>query len=111
MDAQPVLPFPRSGFGALQDASFPTPPAIRQQPRTAAQRGSVDVPFAELVFRRLRTGREIAQISHLREEIQLPDAILSDPGFAAREKKETSRGWLARLNAGARSSAPSASFR
>jgi hypothetical protein len=110
MDTQPVLPFPRSGFGALQDASFPTPPAVRQQPRTAAQRGSVDVPFAELVFRQLRTG-EIAQIRHLREEIQLPDAILSDPGFAAREKKETSRGWWARSSAGAGSSAPSASFR
>lgn len=111
MNAQPALPFPRSGFGALQDASFPTPLAVRQQPRTDPQGGNVDVPFAELVFRQLRTGREIAQISHLREEIQLPDAILSDPGFAAREKKETSRGSWVRSSAAAGSSAPSASFR
>jgi hypothetical protein len=108
MDAQPAIPFSRSGFGALQDASFRTPTAAR--PRIDPQGGDAHVPFAELAFRQLRTAREIAQISHLREEIEIPDAILLDPGFAAREKKETSRGWWVRSSAGAGSSAPSASF-
>ena len=109
MDAQPALPFSRSGFGALQDANFRTPPAVRQ-PRIDPQGRNADVPFAELAFRQLRTAREIAQISHLRAEIEIPDAILLDPGFAAREKKETSRGWWVRSSAGAGSSAPSALF-
>ena len=111
MDAQPALPFSRSAFGALQNVGLATPPVPRQQPRPDPQGGTVDVPFAELVFRQLRTAREIAQIGHLREEIQLPDAILSAPGFAAREKKETSREWWVRSSAAAGSSAPSASFR
>ncbi|NPC54211.1 hypothetical protein [Caenimonas soli] len=108
MDAHSALPYSRSGF-VLPDTNFAIPPAARP-PRVEPPAGNVDVPFAELVFRQLRTPREIAQISHLREAIQLPDAVLSDPGFAVREKKETSRGWWVRSSAGAGLSEPSASF-
>lgn len=45
----------------------------------------------ELHLRALSTPWEIAEILHLREQIQLPATVLADPGFAMLEKKETSR--------------------
>ena len=52
--------------------------------------GPLDLPLDELSFHRLTTSAEIAQILHLRGEIQLPAAALADPAFHTREKKETS---------------------
>jgi hypothetical protein len=54
--------------------------------------GRLEVPVDKLSFCHLRTPAEIARIRHLRSEIALPEAVLADPGFHAREKKETSRG-------------------
>jgi hypothetical protein len=54
--------------------------------------GRLEVPVDKLSFCHLRTPAEIARIRHLRSEISLPEAVLADPGFHAREKKETSRG-------------------
>lgn len=49
----------------------------------------LELPLDELSFHRLTTTAEIAQIMHLRGEIQLPAAALADPSFHTREKKET----------------------
>jgi hypothetical protein len=43
----------------------------------------------EVWLQQLTTAREIAGIEHLRRQIQLPAAVLADPGFAILEKKET----------------------
>jgi hypothetical protein len=43
----------------------------------------------EVWLQQLTTAREIAGIEHLRRQIQLPAAVLADPGFATLEKKET----------------------
>jgi hypothetical protein len=43
----------------------------------------------EVWLQQLTTAREIAGIEHLRRQIQLPAAVLADPGFASLEKKET----------------------
>jgi hypothetical protein len=56
----------------------------------------------EVGFRELRGRREISQILHLREQINLPASALTDSGFALREKKETSWVWSARSCASAR---------
>lgn len=45
----------------------------------------------EVSFTQLRGPREITRVLHLREQIALPASTADDPGFAAREKKETSR--------------------
>ena len=52
--------------------------------------GRLELPLDELSFHRLTTTAEIAQILHLRGEIQLPSSALADPLFHTREKKETS---------------------
>ena len=52
--------------------------------------GRLELPLDELSFHRLTTQAEIAQILHLRDEIQLPASALADPSFHTREKKETS---------------------
>ena len=64
---------------------------------------SYEVELDEIQFRRLRGGDEFHAIQKLREEIQLPEAALADPGFLTREKKETGRGWSV-LSSGERSS-------
>lgn len=97
----------RSDFAALQDMRFAQPRPRQADPRI----GREEVPLGELSFRQLRTKAEIAQVRHLRREIQLPAAALADPSFSAREKKETSRGLSARSSAAASSSGPFASFR
>jgi hypothetical protein len=63
---------------------------------------STEVQPHEVSFRRLRGKREISQILHLREQIQLPASALTDNGFALREKKETRRAWSARSCASVR---------
>jgi hypothetical protein len=52
----------------------------------------LEVQPHEVGFRRLRGAREIGRILPLRQEIALPASALDDPGFAAREKKETKSG-------------------
>lgn len=48
-----------------------------------------ELDVQELRFCHLQSSREIARVLHLRQEIHLPSATVSDPGFAACEKKET----------------------
>jgi hypothetical protein len=60
-----------------------------------------DLPLDQITFRRLQTAAEIARISHLREEIQLPASTLADPVFRTREKKEMKSGLSALSSAAA----------
>jgi hypothetical protein len=43
----------------------------------------------EVSFTQLSGARAIARILHLRQQIALPTSAVDDPGFATREKKET----------------------
>lgn len=52
----------------------------------------LEVPIDELSFAHLRATDEIGRIVHLRQQIQLPAATLTDPAFHTREKKETKSG-------------------
>ena len=65
----------------------------------------------EVSFTQLRGPREIARILHLRGQIALPASTADDPGFAAREKKETTWALSARSCGTASASARSATFR
>lgn len=78
------------------------------QPDNAA--GPGELPVGELTLQRLRTCSEIATIRHLRDEIELPSSVRSDPSFCALEKKETRTASLARSNGAASSSARSGWF-
>jgi hypothetical protein len=71
--ALPAMP------AALFDDFTYEPPAV-----------SMEVQPHEVSFRRLRGAHEISRVLHLRGQIQLPASALADPGFALREKKETS---------------------
>jgi hypothetical protein len=51
----------------------------------------LDVAADELWLHGLKSPREMADIMHLRRQIQLPAHVLADPGFAVLEKKETNR--------------------
>ena len=53
------------------------------------ERRRFEVAPGELRLRHLTRSWEIAEVAHLRRQIQLPAAVLADPGFAALEKKET----------------------
>lgn len=57
-----------------------------------APAGRIDIPLSELRFRRLTRPEAFDRVRHLREEIRLPAAVLSDPGFEAREKKRRNGG-------------------
>lgn len=70
---------------------------------------ATDLQPHELGFRCLR-GHEIERIRHLRNQIPLPTAAVSDAGFAMREKKETKSVWSARSCATVSTSARSATF-
>lgn len=72
---------------------------------------SDDIQAHEVAFRQLRGAREIGRILHLRQEIQLPTATVSDTGFAQREKKETKSAWSALSCGKANTSARSACCR
>ena len=85
LDIKPALPATRAGLATLAHAQYApgsagTPPARPHVPHSA--RG--------LAFHELHTPEQFAQVSHLRSEIQLPEAVRGDPGFATREKKEMS---------------------
>ena len=91
LDVTPALPASRAGLSSLAHAHYgPGSPGL------PPARVLVPAPAAEgLAFHELHTPEQFAQVSHLRTEIQLPEAVRGDPGFAAREKKETSRGsWV-----------------
>ncbi|HVE54430.1 MAG TPA: hypothetical protein VNB23_13710, partial [Ramlibacter sp.] len=74
--------------GPVADTSRPSNlPVSRNRGR------SYDVPLPEIEFRRVHAGDELAAVQKLRSEIQLPGAAMADPGFLAREKKETGMVW------------------
>ena len=86
-----------SAYQAASAALFPIlrRPDLREQEEfvpAAKVDGRLELPLDELSFHRLTTTAAIAQILHLRGEIQLPAAALADPSFHTREKKETSMG-------------------
>jgi hypothetical protein len=56
----------------------------------------IEVAPGEVRLRQLTGDWEIAEVAHLRSQIQLPAAVLADPGFAALEKKETGSAWSRR---------------
>lgn len=92
MSNRSAAPFPPSGTRFLPAEPL-GPIELRQRERATpakSQPGREEVPVDELVFCHLQTLGEIAGISHLREELQLPESVLADPGFHAREKKEIS---------------------
>ena len=70
----------------------------------------LEVPLSEVTLRHLQSAKEIASIAHLRKEIHLVAAGVSDPSFIAREKKETRRALWALSSAAAPSSGRSALF-
>ena len=78
-------------------------PLLRDHDEAAKADHRLDVPLSELNFRHLQTIAEIASIAHLRKEIQLVAAGAADPGFVAREKKETRRALSPLSSAAARS--------
>jgi hypothetical protein len=80
----------------LDDFSYEPPPV------------TTELQARDVGFRRLRGAHEIARILHLRDEIRLPAAVQADPGFAAREKKETKSASSAPFCASAKRSARSA---
>ena len=82
----------------LDDFAYEPPPA------------TTELQARDVGFRRLRGAHEIARIAHLRDEIRLPAAVQADPGFAAREKKETKSASSVPSCDSARRSARSASF-
>jgi len=53
----------------------------------------LEVTPGELQLRQLTQPWEIAEVAHLRRQIQLPADVLADPGFASLEKKETRSVW------------------
>jgi hypothetical protein len=61
---------------------------------------SFDVQLSEVEFRRLHAADEVRAIQRMRAEIQLPGTALADPGFFAREKKRTGKGWSVRSSGG-----------
>jgi hypothetical protein len=91
LEITPAMPAARAGLASLAHAHY-GPGSSGMPPARALVPG----PAPEgLAFHELHTPEEFAQVSHLRGEIQLPEAVRGDPGFAAREKKETSRGsWV-----------------
>jgi hypothetical protein len=84
---------------------------IHPASRARARSDGSEVPVDDLIFCHLKTPEEIARISHLREEIQLPAGVTADPGFRAREKKEIRRASSALSSAGGIWSGRSGSFR
>jgi hypothetical protein len=70
---------------------LPRQPQHEEVPLAGKLDARLELPLEELSFRHLKTAQEIARIVPLRQQIALPAAALADPGFAAREKKETRR--------------------
>jgi len=92
----PALP-PQALAYARPNVGFPMLPA---------EAGRMEVPLDELGFFRLTAPSDIAEIHHLRAEIQLPVSAVADPAFRAREKKETRKASWAPSSGATSSSAP-----
>jgi len=56
---------------------------------TSAADPAASLDLSRIRFRVLHDEAEIAQIAHLREALQLSDAVRADPGFIPREKKRS----------------------
>jgi hypothetical protein len=116
MSNRSAAPFPMMGARFMTEEPSARIP-FRNRDRilpdmpAAGQATHKEVPIQELRFRHLKSPEEIAWISHLRQEIQLPPSVLADPGFRAREKKETGKVSWAPLSAGESSSEQFASSR
>jgi hypothetical protein len=82
-----------------EPARFARSPSLQPQPASG-----------ELRFCQLHSPAEISRVMHLRRELRLPASGLSEPSFAALEKKETSWASSALSSGTGASSAPSASF-
>lgn len=70
------------------EAEAPAPVAGRF---TGDEPSPTELRAEEVSFTQLRGPREITRVLHLRGQIALPASTVDDPGFATREKKETSR--------------------
>ena len=90
-----VLSYPPGG-GAfslrLQHGIASGPPRHEERIPVGKVDRRLELPLEELTFHRLTTAAEIAQILHLRGELQLPAAALSDPGFHSREQRRDAHG-------------------
>jgi hypothetical protein len=116
MSNRSAVPFSISRTPFAPAAQFrPTVPRGREKvvpaPHARARPEARELPVDELNFCHLKTPQEIARISHLREQIQLPSGVTADPSFGAREKKEIRRASSAPSNAGEAWSGRSGSFR
>lgn len=98
-------------FPAASVVPEPAPPSRQREEPLAKVDNRLDVPLSELTFRHLQGAGDIASIAHLRKEIQLVAAGVADPGFVAREKKETRQALWPLSSAAAPSSGRFASFR
>jgi hypothetical protein len=80
-----------SDFSATEQSfALPSLAGVSLAEEACAVADATEVHRHEVDFRRLRGAREIARIAALRRQIALPASALGDPGFALREKKETS---------------------
>ncbi|MBK6007809.1 hypothetical protein JJB11_17045 [Ramlibacter ginsenosidimutans] len=100
-----------SDFSELEQSLALPALAPQEDVRTARGRAhaqestrSYDVKLSEVEFRRLHAADEVHAIQRMRAEIQLPGTALADPGFFAREKKRTEKGWSVHSNGRMRSS-------
>jgi hypothetical protein len=114
MSDQSASPVHVRDFAALQSPAFRYQPGPRAYPAMPAslppaEVGRKEVALDELSFFRLTAPSDIAEIHHLRAELQLPASVLADADFQALEKKETRSGSWARSNTRASSLEPSAS--
>ena len=85
LDITPALPASRAALASLAHVPY-GPGAAGGPPASPQSPGSI----LGLAFHELQSAEQFAQVSHLRSEIQLPEAVRGDPGFATREKKEMS---------------------
>lgn len=90
LDITPALPASRAALASLAHARYA--PGSAGTPRA---RPFLPGAAQGLAFHELHSAEQFAQVSHLRSEIQLPEAVRGDPGFESREKKEMSPGsWV-----------------
>jgi len=87
---------------AKSRGAYPALPVLAPQ----AEAGRMEVPLDELGFFRLTAPSDIAEIHHLRAEIQLPASAVADPAFRAREKKEIRKALWEHSSGATKSSAP-----
>ena len=96
-----ALPSPVFAYAGPQGA-YPVLP-VSHPP---AEAGRMEVFLDELGFFRLTAPSDIAEIHHLRAEIQLPASAVADPTFRAREKKEIRKALWEHSSGATSSSAP-----